>query len=70
MATDPRLWAPDTPHGNALGHQRIAAALAWRLGVPGSDESWREPLPAEPTSERVSAKIAGDVDWAVHFGAP
>lgn len=70
VAIDPRLWAPDKLHANTLGHRRIAAALAWRLGVPGSDESWREPLPPEPAAERVGAKIAGDVDWAVHFLAP
>ena len=49
IAEDPRLWFEDRLHGNALGHQLMAAALAWRLGLDGFDESWAEALPSEPT---------------------
>lgn len=48
VAGDPRLWAPDRLHANAVGHQRIAAALAEELGMPGVDGSWADPLPLVP----------------------
>jgi lysophospholipase L1-like esterase len=48
VASDPRLWSDDRLHANSAGHERIAAALAWHLGLPGSDRSWEEPLPASP----------------------
>ncbi len=47
ITEDPRLWFEDRLHGNELGHQRTAAALAWALGVDGADESWAEPLDDE-----------------------
>lgn len=47
VATDPRLWSEDRIHANALGHERIAAALAHALGLPGAGDAWQEPLPAE-----------------------
>ncbi|MBA8793824.1 lysophospholipase L1-like esterase [Friedmanniella endophytica] len=70
IAVDPRLWAPDRLHGNTLGHQRIAAALGWRLGIEGCDESWAAPLPEQLPSEPLRHRLAGDVDWAVHYLAP
>lgn len=45
VASDPRLWSDDRLHANSLGHARIADALAWHLGLPGTDRSWAEPLP-------------------------
>jgi lysophospholipase L1-like esterase len=47
VASDPRLWSPDRLHANALGHTRIAAALAHALGLPGTDETWSQPLPPQ-----------------------
>lgn len=49
VASDPRLWNEDRLHANALGHARIAAALAHALGLPGTDGSWASPLPPLPT---------------------
>jgi lysophospholipase L1-like esterase len=46
LATDPRLWNEDRIHANPAGHERIAAALAEALDLPGTDGRWREPLPA------------------------
>jgi lysophospholipase L1-like esterase len=46
LATDARFWNDDRIHANAAGHERIAAALAQELGLPGTDGRWREPLPA------------------------
>ena len=71
IAEDPRLWYEDRLHGNALGHERIAAALAWRLGLPGFDEfSWQ----AEPEGAFVrpgpATSFVSDLDWAVHYLAP
>ncbi|MEK6688161.1 MAG: SGNH/GDSL hydrolase family protein [Gemmatimonadota bacterium] len=48
VGSDPRLWSGDRLHANALGHARIAAALAHGLGLPGSDDSWSHPLPPLP----------------------
>jgi lysophospholipase L1-like esterase len=70
VAEDPRLWFEDRLHGNALGHELVAAALAARLGVPGFDESWANPLSGEPERPRPRQRIAGDVDWTVHYLAP
>jgi lysophospholipase L1-like esterase len=52
VATDPRLWSEDRIHANALGHERIAAALAHALRLPGADDRWQEPLPAAASLSR------------------
>jgi len=39
FASDPRLWSHDRFHANALGHERIAAALAHAIAVPGAEEA-------------------------------
>jgi lysophospholipase L1-like esterase len=70
VAEDPRLWFEDRLHGNARGHELVAAALAARLGVPGFDESWANPLSGELERPRPRQRIAGDVDWTVHYLAP
>lgn len=70
IAEDPRLWFEDRLHGNALCHELMAAALAWRLGLDGFDESWASALPEEPTKPRARAQISGDIDWAVRYLAP
>ncbi len=51
IASDPRLWSDDRLHANSIGHARIADALAYHLGLPGTDDSWATPLPdrAPPT---------------------
>ncbi len=69
IAVDPRLWSDDRLHGNSLGHQRVAAALAWQLGVSGVDDSWTEAL---ETPEQIARRrqLAGDWDWAVTYLAP
>lgn len=70
VARDPRLWFEDRLHNNPPGHARVAAALAWRLGVPGSDERWSEPLPEALVPPRPREQLATDLDWAVHHLAP
>lgn len=70
VTEDPRLWFDDRLHCNAMGHQRVAAALAWRLGIEGSDDSWATPLDEERPIRRVRDQLTRDVDWAVHHFAP
>src|SRR6478752_5176780 len=70
VAEDPRLWFEDRLHGNELGHSTVAAALAWRLGIPGFDGSWANPLEGPPARLRAREQLVGDFDWAVHYLAP
>ena len=70
VAQDPRLWFEDRLHGNALGHGLVAAALAWRLGLPGADDRRAEPLPEELVRPRPREQLVSDLDWAVHHLAP
>lgn len=70
VTEDPRLWFEDRLHGNSLGHERVAAALAWRLGIEGADESWAHPLEVEKVVRRPREQFVGDIDWAVHYLAP
>ncbi|MCW2810822.1 MAG: hypothetical protein JWP61_1280 [Friedmanniella sp.] len=70
IAQDPRLWFEDRLHGNALGHQLVAAALAWRLGLDGATDSWQQPVLGPFAKPRPRQQIWGDVDWAVHYLAP
>lgn len=70
VAADPRLWFDDRLHGNTLGHTRVAAALAWRLGLPGFDETWTEPLAEDRAPRTRRERLGGDVDWVVNYLAP
>lgn len=63
VATDPRLWSDDRIHANALGHARIAAALAEALGLPDADRTWAEPLPgAAPRS--AGSRLRAELNWS------
>ena len=70
VAKDPRLWFEDRLHSNTLGHIKIAAALAWRLGIAGFDESWAELLEGEAEPPRPRVPITGDFDWAKNYLLP
>ena len=59
VAEDPRLWFEDHLHGNELGHQTVAAALAWRLGIDGF-EGWAEALEGEQVRPQGREKLIGD----------
>lgn len=69
MASDPRIWSPDRLHANAAGHTRIAAALAHALGLPGTDDSWSQPLPPAPRRSR-RQRLAAEVQWGRRYLAP
>ncbi|MEV4920703.1 SGNH/GDSL hydrolase family protein [Streptomyces tirandamycinicus] len=71
VVTDPRLWSPDRLHAGPLGHQRIAAAVAQVLALPGSDDSWTRPLPAPapPLPAGWQAAVA-ELRWTAAYLGP
>ncbi|MGI5237682.1 SGNH/GDSL hydrolase family protein [Dactylosporangium sp. CA-139066] len=62
VASDPRLWSDDRLHANSAGHERIGAALAYTLGLPGFDESWTAELPPPPRVRRHQT-VAAELAW-------
>ncbi|MFF9197568.1 SGNH/GDSL hydrolase family protein [Streptomyces sp. NPDC014779] len=71
VVTDPRLWSRDRLHASPLGHARIAAAFADALGLPGSDDSWRAPLPPPAVRPATGARaVAAELAWAATFLGP
>ena len=71
-ASDPRLWSDDRLHGNSEGHERVARALAHGLGLPGFDESWRDPLPPVAPADGIAriAAVRADLQWAQLHALP
>lgn len=61
IGEDPRLWSDDRLHANALGHARVAEALAYDLRLSGTDMSWAEPLPDQP--RRFSDTFRAELAW-------
>jgi len=68
-ATDLRLWSPDRLHASPLGHERIAAGLAYALGLDGTDRSWADPLPAVPRRPP-HALVTAEIIWAQRYFTP
>jgi lysophospholipase L1-like esterase len=69
VGSDPRLWGPDRLHANSAGHQRIAAALAWALGLPETDDSWSHPLPT-PWAPSLLAAARSELRWQRQYFLP
>ncbi|ARZ72135.1 SGNH/GDSL hydrolase family protein [Streptomyces sp. HU2014] len=69
VTTDPRLWSADRLHASPLGHERIAAAMADALHLPGSDGAWALPLPPRAVLTRRQA-AAAELRWAGTFLGP
>ncbi|MGW0585367.1 SGNH/GDSL hydrolase family protein [Streptomyces sp. NPDC002920] len=69
VATDPRLWSADRLHASPLGHERIAAAVAQAIHLPGSDDAWTLPLPPRRVPTAVQAAGA-ELRWAAAFLGP
>ncbi|WP_031088238.1 SGNH/GDSL hydrolase family protein [Streptomyces sp. NRRL S-1831] len=69
VTTDPRLWTADRLHASPLGHERIAAAIAQAIHLPGSDDAWTLPLPPQkvPTGWQAAA---AELRWAATFLGP
>ncbi|MBT2442473.1 SGNH/GDSL hydrolase family protein [Streptomyces sp. ISL-36] len=69
--TDARLWSPDRLHASPLGHQRIAAALAHALALPGSSAAWTRPLPQPPGTPPTALRTAlAELRWTAGFLGP
>ncbi|MEO3889904.1 SGNH/GDSL hydrolase family protein [Nonomuraea sp. B5E05] len=69
VVTDARLWSPDRLHAGPLGHERIAAAVAHALELPGSSDAWTHPLPPEPALPWWRAAGA-ELRWVAGFLGP
>ncbi|MFD9405840.1 SGNH/GDSL hydrolase family protein [Streptomyces sp. NPDC059989] len=69
VSTDPRMWSQDRLHASPLGHERIAAALAHALRLPGSSDDWARPLPPLPAPSGLRAAGA-ELRWAAAFLGP
>ena len=69
VGSDPRIWSPDRIHANAIGHTRIADALAHALGLPGADDSWSRPLPPLAPKTRWEW-LAAEIDWTRRYLLP
>ncbi|MGP3991611.1 SGNH/GDSL hydrolase family protein [Streptomyces sp. 3N207] len=69
VATDPRLWTADRLHASPLGHERIAAALAQAIHLPGSNDAWTLPLPPQAVPAGWQA-AAAELRWTAAFLGP
>jgi lysophospholipase L1-like esterase len=70
VVTDPRLWTRDRLHASPLGHERIAAAIAHALRLPGSSDSWTHPLPPQAVTPTGWHAAAIELRWAATFLGP
>ncbi|MGC5014217.1 SGNH/GDSL hydrolase family protein [Streptosporangium sp. DT93] len=70
VVVDPRLWTVDRLHATPLGHERIAAAIAHALDLPGSSDSWTHPLPAPPAALSRWDATVHELRWARTFLGP
>ncbi|MEO8275890.1 MAG: SGNH/GDSL hydrolase family protein [Thermoanaerobaculia bacterium] len=69
VASDPRLWSADRLHANSAGHERMAAALAAALELPGAGDDWSSPLPPRASQSRF--KVAHEeLRWTAQFLLP
>jgi lysophospholipase L1-like esterase len=66
---DRRMWDVDRIHLTAEGHRRTALAAAHALGLPGTDDDWRTPLPPAPP-RALRAAVGEEVAWLRGFVAP
>ena len=69
VGSDPRLWGDDRLHANSAGHERIAAALAWALRLPDTDETWSHPL-STPWSPSMLARVVAEIRWQRNYFLP
>jgi lysophospholipase L1-like esterase len=69
VGSDPRLWSVDRLHANSEGHQRIAAALAHGLGLPGMDDRWSKGFATE-WSPTFREKLLAEARWQRDYFLP
>ncbi|MFJ2032263.1 SGNH/GDSL hydrolase family protein [Streptosporangium sp. NPDC087985] len=70
VVTDPRLWSQDRLHASPLGHERIAAAVAHALHLPGSSDSWTHPLSSPVVTPSGWRAAVTELRWAAAFLGP
>ncbi|KAB2346137.1 SGNH/GDSL hydrolase family protein [Actinomadura rudentiformis] len=69
VTCDARLWSPDRIHAAPLGHALMAAAAAHALGLPDSDDSWTNPLPAARPIGTLR-RVGNEAFWVGSFLGP
>jgi lysophospholipase L1-like esterase len=69
VGSDPRLWSDDRLHANSVGHARIAEALAYHLGLPGTSAAWSDPLPELPR-RTMAAIVRAELAWGRRYLLP
>ncbi len=69
VGSDSRIWSADRIHANALGHTRIAEALAHAIGLPGTDDAWSLPLPPLAPKSRWEW-LAAEMNWTRRYLLP
>lgn len=65
---DPRYYGADRLHLGERGHQRLAAHVLDRIGLPVT-QAWFSPLPSAPPRPRLR-KVADDLRWVREHVAP
>lgn len=68
--SDPRLWSDDRLHGNSAGHTIVARGVAHRLGLPGYDETWLDPLPDPESRPNLPAAVRAQLAWTQQHALP
>jgi lysophospholipase L1-like esterase len=68
--TDPRIWSADRLHASPRGHALIAAAVAHALDLPGSDDSWTQPLLPEAVARTGLRAVGAELRWVGAFLGP
>ena len=69
VGSDPRLWGEDRLHANSAGHERIAAALAAALDLPGTDDSWSHPFPTV-WKRSLRDSLMAEIRWQRRYFLP
>ncbi len=68
--SDRRLWSDDRLHGNSAGHAIVARGVAHRLGLPGYDRAWLEPLPDPGIRPNLPAAVRAQLTWTHQHALP
>jgi lysophospholipase L1-like esterase len=69
LGSDLRFWSGDRFHANAIGHARIADALAHAIGLAGSGDAWKQPLPPPPPITQWR-RLTAETNWVLRYLLP
>ena len=70
VGADRRLWSVDRLHANALGHERIAAALAAAINLPGANSRWADELEPDTRPRGFAVRAHDEWQWARNYLVP